>query len=126
MVDTLIISTVFIAIPLLLGTLWLIYKLGNWWADPFGRLVFGSLATLKLWVVGFLVYVAVGSFVGGLPRPTRQWINLAFGVGIVVQSAGVAIGLYRYLHQRGTLGTTEPEPQEEADALPDRLCQPPG
>lgn len=91
-------GAVFLAVPVMFLTLWWIFRLGDWWNDPFGIIVFGSLASLKLWVAVFLLYVALGAAIGGVPRAWRVWINVTLAVTILLQAIAAAVALYRYQH----------------------------
>lgn len=97
---------------LLLGvSLWQIWRLGDWWTDPLGKIVFGSLASLKLWIFVFLGYVLVGALIGGVPRVYRVPINTLMALAIFAQAVTVCWAIHRY-HQ----GITE-------DVAPQRQTQ---
>ena len=66
-----------------------------------GRILFLSLASLKLWVALFLGYILLGSLVGGVPREYRLYLNALFALYLVVQPVGVNVALWRWKRNDG-------------------------
>jgi hypothetical protein len=99
-VEQLIIGAVVLTIPALFGTLWMIWKIGRWWQDRFGRLVFGSLAILVLWAASFLSWVAlVAAFRPYISVQVRQLASLFFACSLLLGTLAVAYGLWRYRYR---------------------------
>lgn len=61
-----------------------------------GRILFLSLASLKLWVALFLGYILLGTATGGVPVEQRRIINMLFALYLVVQPVVVNIALWRW------------------------------
>ena len=60
------------------------------------RVLFGSLATLKLWVFLVLAYFSLGVVVPELVQPWREWARYFFVLYLLVQSLGVLVALERW------------------------------
>ena len=52
-----------------------------------GSLLLWQKLTLKLWVCALLVYILVGTMIGGFPPEVRRPINLGLIVVLIVQAA---------------------------------------
>lgn len=97
--DILFVLVMVVTVALLAGTLGYAIYLGVIArGSRTGRIVFGSMATLKLWVVTVLVYLVLVPvvFPGRLTRGNREVINWLLLLYLLGQALGSLIALERF------------------------------